>query len=152
MIIYTLLLLLLASFTFHIIIIVLYIKSRDNLYFYWFIATVALNLSLALALVIISLTRPHLIRALKLKSFFWLLSGFIAVLMLVVKIIIFKNILKRTRDPNWYHINYFGKKVYEKGIVKQVEFLGIFCTLPFFLIFGAYFISRLINYIVFGMI
>jgi hypothetical protein len=152
MIIYGLLLLLLASFTLHVIIIVLYIKSRNNLYFYWFIATVASNLGIALPLTILVLSKPYLIRELNLKSFFWLLSGFIAILMLTMKVIIFRNIYRRTRDPNWFHVNYFGKKVYEKGIVKQVEFLGIFFTLPFFLVFGAYFLSRLVNLIMFGSI
>jgi hypothetical protein len=150
MVIYGLLLLLLASFTFHIIIIVLYIKSRNSIYFYWFIATVAINLSVALPLSILALSKPYLIRELKLKYFFWLLSGFLAVLMLIIKMIIFRNIYKRTKDPNWFHVNYFGKKVYEKGIVKQVEFLGIFFTLPFFLLFGAYFISRLVNFVMHG--
>ncbi len=152
MIIYGLLLLLLASFTFHVVIIFLYIKSRNNKYFYWFIATVATNLFIALPLTILALSKPHLIRELKLKSFFWLLSGFIAILMLTMKAIIFRNIYRRARDPEWFHINYFGKKVYEKGIVKQFEFLGIFGTLPFFLVFGAYFISRLLNLIMYGSI
>jgi len=152
MVIYGLLFLLLTSFTFHIIIIVLYIKSRNSIYFYWFIATVAINLSIALPLSIIALTKPYLIRELKLKYFFWLLSGFIAVLMLTIKVIIFRNIYRRTKDPNWFHVNYFGKKVYEKGIVKQVEFLGIFFTLPFFLLFGAYFISRLVNFVMYGTV
>ncbi|OHD65330.1 MAG: hypothetical protein A2176_15460 [Spirochaetes bacterium RBG_13_51_14] len=58
----------------------------------------------------------------------------------------------RSRDPQWYHINYFGEKVYEKGIVKQIEFLGIFFTLPFFLLIGAFFVSRLITIIMFGHI
>jgi hypothetical protein len=150
MIIYTLFFCLLTAFTFHGVIIVLYIKSQDRLYFFWFIATVFLNMALAMALIVISLTKPELIQQLNLKYFFWLLSGFVTFLLLCLKIAIFRNIYKRSRDPNWYHFNHFGKKVYEKGIVKQIEFLGIFGSLPFFLFIGAFFVSRLITIIMFG--
>jgi hypothetical protein len=150
MIIYTLFFCLLTAFTFHGVIIVLYIKSQDRLYFFWFIATVFLNMALAMALIVISLTKPELIQQLNLKYFFWLLSGFVTFLLLCLKIAIFRNIYKRSRDPRWYHFNHFGKKVFEKGIVKQIEFLGIFGSLPFFLFIGAFFVSRLINIIMFG--
>ncbi len=150
MIIYTLFFCLLTSFTLHGVIIGLYIKNKDQIYFYWFIATVALNMGLALALIIISLNRPDLIRQLNLKFFFWLLSGFVTLLLLCLKIAIFRNIYKRSLDPKWYHFNHFGKKVFEKGIVKQVEFLGIFGSLPFFLFIGAFFVSRLINMMLYG--
>ncbi len=152
MIIYLLFFCLLTSFTSHIIIIVLYVKSRDNRYFYWFIATVALNMTIAGAMIIVTLTKPELIRALNLKMFFFLLSGFVTLLLLAIKILIFRNIYVRSKDPKWYHISFFGKKVYEKGIVKQMEFLGIFGTLPFFLVIGAFFVSRLIILIMNGSI
>ena len=150
MIIYTLFFCLLTSFVLHAVIIGLYIKSKNQKYFYWFIATVALNMGLALSLMILSLTRPELIRQLNLKFFFWLLSGFVTLVLLCLKIAIFRNIYKRSKDPAWYHFNHFGKKVFEKGIVKQMEFLGIFGSLPFFLFIGAYFVSRLINMMLYG--
>lgn len=152
MIIYLLFFCLLTSFTCHIVIIVLYVKSRDNRFFYWFIATVALNMTIAGALIIVTLTKPELIRTLNLKMFFFLLSGFMTFLLLAIKITIFRNVYLRSKDPKWYHISFFGKKVYEKGIVKQVEFLGIFGTLPFFLVVGAFFVSRLIIFIMTGSI
>jgi hypothetical protein len=150
MIIYTLFFCLLTSFTLHTLIIALYIKNKNIKYFFWFIGTVILNMALALALIIISLTKPHIMRELNLKYFFWLLSGFLTILLLSIKIAIFRNIYKRSLDPRWYHFNHFGKKVFEKGIIKQSEFLGIFGMLPFFLFIGAFFISRLLNMILFG--
>jgi hypothetical protein len=150
MIIYALFFCLLTSFILHAVIIGLYIKSQNQLYFYWFIATVALNMGLALALIILSLTKPELIRQLNLKFFFWLLSGFVTLVLLCLKIVIFRNIYKRSKDPKWYHFNHFGKKVFEKGIVRQMEFLGIFGSLPFFLFIGAFFVSRLINIMLYG--
>ncbi|MBN1496757.1 MAG: hypothetical protein JXA07_08315 [Spirochaetes bacterium] len=150
MIIYTLFFCLLTSFTLHAVIIALYVKNKDTIYFFWFIATVVLNMGIALALITISLSRPDLVRQLNLKFFFWLLSGFVTILLLCVKIVIFRNIFRRSKDPRWYHFNHFGKKVFEKGIVKQVEFIGIFGTLPFFLFIGAYFMSRLLNMLLYG--
>lgn len=150
MIIYALFFCLLTSFTLHIVIIALYIQRKKGIYFFWFIATVGLNMAIALALIVISLNNPQLIQQLNLKYFFWLLSGFITIVLLGIQVAIFRNIYRRSKEPKWYHINYFGKKVYEKGIVKQVEFLGIFFTLPFFLFIGAFFVSRLINIIRFG--
>jgi hypothetical protein len=150
MIIYTLFFCLLTSFTFHAVVIILYIKNKDKLYFFWFIATVVLNMLIAMGLIVITLTKPYLIRQLNLKFFFWLLSGFVTILLFCIKAAIFMNIYNRSKDPKWYHFNHFGKKVFEKGIVKQVEFLGIFVTLPFFLIIGAFFVSRLINMMLYG--
>ncbi len=150
MLIYTLFFCLLTSFTLHAVIIALFIKNKKPLYFFWFIATVFLNMGIALALITISLTRPDLVRQLNLKFFFWLLSGFITLLLLCVKIFIFRSIYKRSRDPKWYHFNHFGKKVFEKGIVRQSEFIGIFGSLPFFLFIGAYFVSRLLNMMLYG--
>jgi hypothetical protein len=152
MIIYTLLFCLLTAFSFHILIIVMYIKNKDNIYLFWFLATVALNMGIALALIILALTKPHLILQLNLKYFFWLLSGFFTILLLCLKVAIFRNVYRRAKDPKWYHVNYFGKKVYEKGVVKQSEFIGVFISLPFFLIIGAFFVSRLITMIMFGHI
>ncbi|TFH42238.1 MAG: hypothetical protein E4G96_03850 [Chrysiogenales bacterium] len=150
MIIYILFFCLISSFTLHIIIIVLYIKIKDNKYFYWFIATVVLNMTIAGLLIVVTLSKPELIRELNLKMFFWLLSGFVTFLLLGIKILIFRNIYRRSKNPKWYHVNYFGKKVYEKGIVKQIEFLGVFFILPFFLIIGAFFVSRFILFIMTG--
>ena len=107
-------------------------------------------MSIAGAMIIVTLTWPDIIRTLNLKMFFFLLSGFMTFLLLGIKILIFRNIYLRSKDPKWFHMSFFGKKVYEKGIVQQVEFLGIFGTLPFFLVIGAFFVSRLIMVIMTG--
>ena len=73
----------------------------------------------------------------------WVLCGFIAFIMLCIKIYIFVRVIKRRKEPGMYHYNYFGKKVYHKEIVKKWELAAIFLTMPIFLITGAYFISKL---------
>ena len=144
MLIYGLLFLLLTSFLVHIITIVIYVRTKDKKYFFWFIATVFSNIVVAGALMVVALTRSYLVKELNIRFFFWLLSGFIASLMFIMKLIIFRNVYRRSRDPAWYHFNYFGKKVYEKGIVRQIELVIIYISMPFLLMFGAYFISGLL--------
>ena len=102
---------------------------------------------LALGLAIFALQQPEYIRNLDIKFIMWILSGFIMVIMLAIKITIFRNINKRMKDPEFYHLNYFGKKVYEEGIVKKSEFLGFMVTLPFFLFLGAYFVAKLVFFL-----
>lgn len=145
MLIYGLLFLLLTSFIGHVAIIVIYIRTRDKKYFFWFIATVFSNVVLAGSLMVTALTSSYLIKELNIRFFFWLLSGFVAALMFIMKAVIFRNVYRRSRDPAWYHFNYFGKKVYEKGIVKQIELVIIYISMPFFLMLGAYFISGLLS-------
>jgi hypothetical protein len=145
MLIYLLLLSLFVSYAIHFLIIVYYIKSRRRIFFFAFISGVCINISLAIAVAAIALTWPELIRELKIRLFIWQLSGFISLILLAIQIKIFIKIYKKTRDPAWYHYNYFGKKVYEKGIVSKVDFFAFALTLPFFLLIGAYFIATLIN-------
>lgn len=152
MIIYALLLLLIGSFIIHVAIIVLYIQTRKKVYFNGFLATVLTNMVIAISLSIVALTQPVLIRTLNIKVFLWLLSGFFTFLLVYLKIIIFRRIYRRTKDPEWFHVNYFGKKVYNPGIVKKEEFFGFVASFPFFIFLGAYFFARVINLVLYGHI
>ena len=73
------------------------------------------------------------------------MTGFIMVIMLFIKISIFRAIYKRSQDPEHFHYNYFGKKVLHGSVVKFEEILIFFFTMPFFLFCGAYFVARLFN-------
>jgi hypothetical protein len=86
---------------------------------------------------------PTRIRVLHFDMILWVLSGFVMVIMLSAKIYIISNIMKRKKDPSMYHINYFGKRVYEKDVVRKQELAAIMITIPFFLLCGAYFIAKL---------
>ena len=70
----------------------------------------------------------------------------ILIFTLIVKIRIFINIYKRSKLPENYHLNFFGKKVLHSTVVNKMEIV-IFCgTMPFFLISGSYFVARLVNF------
>lgn len=152
MIIYALLLLLIGSFIIHIAIIFLYIQTRKKVYFTAFIATVFTNIAIAMGLSIVALNQPLLIRNLNIKVFLWLLSGFFSFLIIYVQVMILRRIYRRSKDPEWFHTNYFGKKVYNQGILKKEEFLGFIISFPFFIIVGAYFFARVINLVLYGQI
>ncbi len=152
MIIYVLLFLLITSFFIHTAIIVLYIRLKSKQLLNLFLLTVITNMSLAITLSILALSRPELIRNINLEMLLWLFSGLIMLFLLSFKIIIFINVYRRSRNPAFYHTNYFGKKVYEKGIIKQSEFLGFLFSFPIFLLVGAYFTARLINLLLYGHI
>ncbi len=152
MIIYVLLFLLATSFFIHIAIIILYIRFKTKQLLNLFLFTVITNMSLAISLSVLALARPGLIRNINLELLFWLFSGLIMFFLLSFKIIIFINVFRRSRNPDYYHVNYFGKKVYESGIIKQSEFLGFLVSFPVFLLIGAYFVARLINLIIYGHI
>lgn len=87
---------------------------------------------------------------LKTEHLAWLGSGFIMVMMVGIKVKIFIDIYKRSKNPDKYHFNYFGKKVYNASVTKPKE-VGIFViTIPLFLFSGSYFIAKLINIILSG--
>ena len=80
----------------------------------------------------------------------WLLSGFSLFITLAIQVYVFISVYRRAKDPEFYYTNFFGKKVYKKGVIKQYEFLSIFATLPVLLLLGAYFVARLINLVMYG--
>ncbi len=152
MIITVLFVLLFLSFTIHILIVVFYVSQKSKSLFYAFIITALLNISIGMALSIVAMSNPELVQRTNAKFILWILSGFTMILLLIIKIYFFRNIYLRTKDPAMYHFNYFGKKVYNKGIVKQYEYVTLFLSMPFFLLLGAYFMARLINIFLYGHI
>jgi hypothetical protein len=90
--------------------------------------------------------RPDLLAKVDLRLVTWLMSGFIMIFTLVVKIKIFVNIYRRSKLPENYHFNFFGKKVLHSTVVNKFEIVIFFGTMPFFLISGSYFMARLMNF------
>jgi heme/copper-type cytochrome/quinol oxidase subunit 1 len=80
----------------------------------------------------------------------WIISGVTMFLVLYIKLSLAFRIYKRSKDPEFYHINFFGKKVYNEKLIKNFEYMIFFITIPFFLLIGAYFVARLINLYFYG--
>ncbi len=138
------------SFCLQILVIIQYLLTKSDNYFRIFLGTFIINTILMIITTVSLFRNPSALSALDLKFLLWILSGFILLFIIFIKISTIVKIIKRSKDPQYYTINFFGKKVYEKGIVKPNEFLTIVLTMPFFLLVGSYFIARLINLILYG--
>ena len=150
MALYIILISLAFSFCLQLLVIIQYLSTKAESYYRIFLGTFVINTILMVVTSIFMFRTPMHFYKLDLRLIMWIISGFVLFILLFLKITILVRIYKRAKDPAFYSINFFGKKVYEKGIVKQSEFVTIFLSMPFFLIIGAYFIARLINMIRFG--
>jgi hypothetical protein len=150
MIIVIFLLLLLLSFGVHIYFLILYIIRVRNNYLQWFVNTAVSNILIAGVVCFLLVYKPALIREIDTTFTLWLISGFVMIVALVIKINLFMRMRRNMKDPKNFHYNFFGKKVLHKEAVSKVDVLLFFMSMPFFLMGGAYFIARLVNYILFG--
>jgi len=76
----------------------------------------------------------------------WIVNGFTMVVMLMSQITIARRIYQRSKLPENYHYNFFGKKVLHPSVVKPGEVAAFFATIPLFLFTGAYFFAKLIRF------
>jgi len=127
--------------------VILYVSRKTKKYYNGFISTGLLNVVIMCTLSFVAIMHPEFIQNLDISLILWVSSGLVLILVLFIKIRIFYRLYLRMQDPEWYHFNYFGKKVLKEGIVKQSEFLTMFATLPLFLVIGAYFVAKLITLI-----
>ena len=119
-------------------------------YYKIFLGTFIINTILMVIVSVFAFRDPASIFRVDLSFVMWLLSGFVTFIILFVKISTIIKIIKRTKDPANYTINFFGKKVYEPGIVRKHELLMFVLTMPVFLFVGSYFLAKLINIILQG--
>jgi len=149
----TLLLITLAfAFCFQFLLIILYLSNKSESYFKSLLGTFIINTTLMILISIVAMGKPEDVYSINLKFITWVVSGIICFFVLILKISISIRIYKRTKDPDFYDINFFGKKVYRPGLVKPKEFLALIASVPIFLLIGSYFVARLINLILYGHI
>lgn len=153
----TILLLALAlSFFIHLLFIGLYVTSetpeRKKQFFYAFFISAIINTMLMGGVSVVSLKYPAMVREVDLKVVLWLLSGVALFITFLIQVMVFVTVYRRAKNPEFYYRNFFGKKVYKKGVIRQIEFIAVFATIPIFLLLGAYFVARLINLIMYGHI
>lgn len=150
MFIFILLITLSFSFCLQILVIIQYLSTKSESYYRTFLGTFIINTILMVITSIAIFKDSSSLLAVDIKFILWIVSGFVLIFILFIKISTIMKIYKRTKDPQFYSINFFGKKVYEKGIIKPYEFLTLILTMPFFLMVGSYFIARLINMVLYG--
>jgi hypothetical protein len=141
-----LLLLLLISFSFHLYFLIRFVVRLSKTDLKWFINTAITNIILAGLLSALALIMPGTVRSINFSLMMWMVSGYVMVMMLAVKINIVRSLMRRAKDPQYFHYSYFGKKVLHPEVISKGEVLVFFLTLPIFLFSGAYFIARLVQF------
>lgn len=150
MIITIMILTLAFSFCFQILVIILYLLNKSIRYYRMFLGTFISNTILMIIIGIVAMRDPDAVRKIDLSLLLWAVSGFINLILIGVKISIARKIYIRSKDPQYYDLNFFGKKVYRSDILQKSELAAMFLTMPLFLIMGSYFVARLINLLLYG--
>ncbi|GAB4219851.1 MAG TPA: hypothetical protein PL059_01110 [Spirochaetota bacterium] len=143
MIVLTFIIILQISLAVHVYYIISYISKKQDKDFKGFLFTSMINIFLGIFLSVFILLFPQDLKAINLERILFIESGVIFFGMLYVKTKIAVNIYKRTKDPQYFHYSYFGKKVLHPNVVKMPELFTYFLTLPLTLVCGAYFIVKL---------
>lgn len=133
------------SFCLQIFVIVQYLASKGMTYYKIFLGTFVINTILMVVVSVFAFRDPASIYRVNMKFILWMLSGFITIIIIFIQIGTLIKIYLRAKDPVNYTINFFGRKVYEQGILRKHEFAMFVITMPIFLFAGSYFIARLIN-------
>lgn len=137
-------------FTLNIIVLIQYIYTKKLIYRKRFFSTAYLSFVILGIVILLSFYIPPLYKTLDFSLLFWILSGYLMITSICVKILILRRVYLRYQEPQNFHYNFFGKKVIHSGYLTNREMKIFFITMPLFLFAGAYFIARLINLILYG--
>jgi hypothetical protein len=139
-------LVLFISLGFHILYLARYLQKRNQELLQKYILTTVSNVFLSGALIFVALYNPDQIQRIKFPLMMWLITGFVSLLVMMAQIIILRRIYQRSKLPEHYHYNFFGKKVLHGTVARPVEVGIFFASIPLFLISGSYFIAKLIRF------
>lgn len=127
----------------HALFIGAYLSEKSDRSFRGFLVTTVSNFLIGMVMLIMMVQTPEIVRKFSFKPMMVLESGLVFFLLLFVKIRITIRIIKRFMNPEYYDLNFFGKKVYRPGIVKKSELAIYYLTMPFTLFTGAYFLANM---------
>ncbi len=119
-----------------------YITTRKDENYNRLITITVFNLLLGMVILFIMMYSPDIVTKFRMQSMMVPESGLIFLLLVFIKTRIAIGIIKRSKDPEFFDISFFGKKVYKPGIVKKSEVAIYIFTMPFTLITGAYFLAN----------
>ena len=122
-----------------------YISKKSQKYFKIFMVTAVSNSLTGVSLAIFIMLKRDALHGINLDFVLILEAGFIFIFLILVKIWVTINIIKRLRNPANYHYSFFGKKIYDKSVVTMKDLAAYFLTMPFTVITGAYFIVKLLE-------
>jgi hypothetical protein len=139
-----------VPFAVNIFVLIQYIFTKKLIHRKLFFFTAFTGFGLLGGAILFSSFIPILYKTLDFSLWFWIISGYLMLVSLCVKILIFRRVYLRYQDPQNFHYNFFGKKVMHSGFLTNREMKFFFVTIPLFLFAGAYFVARLINLIMHG--
>ncbi len=139
-----------VPFVLNIFVLILYLFTKRIIYRNRFFLTAFIGFGLLIIVILISLFIPFLYKAFDFTLLFWILSGYLMIVSVCIKIMIFRRVYLRYQDPQNFYYNFFGKKVLHSGYLTNKEMAYFAVTIPLFLFTGVYFVSRLINFIIYG--
>lgn len=148
MVVIFLFLVLFLSLAFHISYLVKYIQTREPVYLHRYVLTTITNVIVSGGLIFVALYKPMVIQKIKFPLMMWIITGFIMVMTLMAQITIFQRVYQRSKLPENYHYNFFGKKVLHPTVLKPGEVAFFFASVPMFLLAGAYFVAKLLRFFI----
>ena len=147
MIIIALLIALFISFSIHIYSLFSLLTKKSDSAIKIFVSTTISNVMIAVACIFVIKSCPEILSEVDVIKITWIFSGIIMLITLSIQIKIFIKIYTNSKNPENYHLNYFGKKVLHSTVISKLDMMIFFGAMPFLLIAGAYFIAKLINYL-----
>jgi len=136
------------SIVLHVFYLVRYVRIRTESYLRKYINTAAVNLVTAGICIVIAIFYPEEIRKIQGPNLMWLVSGVFMILTLLLQTSIFVRVYRRSKLPDHYHYNFFGKKVLHSSVARPMEVALFFASIPMFLVAGAYFVARFIRFFI----
>lgn len=103
----------------------------------------AVNFVTGILLFSIMIFAPDVVSRFELQSMTVPESGLLFCLLVFIKTRIALRVFKRAKDPDYYDISFFGKKVYRLNVVKKSELAVFLLSMPVTLIAGAYFVVNI---------
>ena len=109
----------------------------------WVVAAASVNFIIGIILLVIMMFAPDILSKFQIQSMTVPESGLIFLLLVFIKTRIALRVFKRVKNPDYYDISFFGKKVYRLNAVKKSELAIFLLSMPVTLVAGAYFIVNI---------
>ena len=106
-------------------------------------AAASVNFLIGIILLAIMMFAPDVVSKFQIQSMTVPESGLLFLLLVFIKTRIAVRVFKRVKDPDYYDISFFGKKVYRLNVVKKSELAVFLLSMPVTLVAGAYFIVNI---------
>lgn len=117
-----------------------YIANKKDGSFRIMFITTSVILIIGIAILAVMMNDPVVVAKFQMQRMMVLESGLLFCFLVYIKTRITIRVLHRVKNPDFYDISFFGKKVYKVEVVKKSELAIYILSMPVTLIAGAYFL------------